>query len=65
MSALPYVMAGIEKQNRGLDDLIILSTKDHVSECIASNIFWLRKGTIYTPSLRSGCIEGIRRAQLI
>ena len=65
MSALPYVMAGMEKKDRDLDDLILLSTKDHISECIASNIFWIKKGIIYTPSLRSGCIDGIRRGQLI
>ncbi|MGB0524106.1 MAG: aminotransferase class IV [Flammeovirgaceae bacterium] len=65
MSALPYVLAGLEKKQRNLDELILLSTKEHISECIASNIFWVKNGVIYTPSLRSGCIAGIRREFLV
>lgn len=65
MSALPYVMAGLEKKERKLDDLILLSTRDHIAECVASNIFWLKNGVVYTPSLRAGCVAGIRREYLV
>lgn len=65
MSALPYVMAGLEKKERELDELILLNTKEHVTECVASNIFWVKNGVIYTPSLRSGCVAGIRREFLV
>ena len=61
LSSLPYVMAGIEKKERGLDDVLLMSTGGFVAECLASNIFWERNGIYYTPSLKSGCIAGIRR----
>jgi branched-chain amino acid aminotransferase/4-amino-4-deoxychorismate lyase len=64
-NALPYIMAGIAKNNAGTDDMILLDTEGNVSECIASNIFWIKNGMVYTPSLQSGCIAGIMRKQIM
>lgn len=65
MSALPYVMAGMEKKETGMDELIITNGQDVVAECIYSNLFWLKNGTFYTPSLKTGCIAGTMRAYLL
>lgn len=65
MSALQYVLAGKEKAERSLDDLIILDYRGFVSESLSANIFW-KKGTFYfTPSIETGCIEGIMRNWLM
>lgn len=64
-NALPYVLAGIEMKDRGLDEIIILDINDHVSECTSSNIFWIKNGEIYTPALSTGCISGIMRKHII
>lgn len=64
-NALPYIMAGMAKTDAGADDMILLDTKGHISECIASNIFWIKNGRLYTPSLQSGCIAGIMRKQIL
>lgn len=61
ISALPYVTAARERDDKGLDELIILSTEGYVSECVSSNIFWMLKEKIYTPSLKTGCVAGVMR----
>jgi len=64
-SALPYVMAGRYRLAQAWDDALLLDARGHLAECVASNIFWLRDQTLYTPSLQTGCIEGILRAKLL
>lgn len=65
LNALPYVLAGLYKQANGFADTILLDTQGHLAECIASNLFWLKEGTLYTPSVVSGCVNGILRRQLL
>ena len=65
MSALPYVIASAECQQEGMDDLVLTDHRGFVSECISSNLFWVMDGILYTPSLSTGCIEGIMRGQVL
>ncbi|MEZ0482977.1 aminotransferase class IV [Fibrella aquatica] len=65
LNALPYVMAGLYRQQHAFDEVILLDTYGHLAECVASNLFWLKDGQLYTPSLESGCINGIMRRQLL
>lgn len=64
LSALHYVMAGLEKTNRQADELIITDQKGNLSEATSSGLFWILKDTIYTPSLSTGCIDGIVRKSI-
>lgn len=50
---------------RGCDDALLLNTDNHVAEITSANIFWCRSGTIYTPSLEAGCLEGVTREYVI
>ncbi|MDO6391425.1 aminotransferase class IV [Pontibacter sp. BT731] len=59
-----YVLAGIEKQATGFDDMLVLDTQGHVSELISSNIFWVTEGALCTPALETGCVNGIMRRGL-
>ncbi len=65
LNSLPYILAGIEKTVRNLEDLILLDTQNNISECIAANIFWIKNDKIFTPNLQTGCVGGIMRAQVI
>lgn len=65
LNALPYVMAGLHKERSELDEVILLDTNSHLAECLASNLFWFANRTLYTPSLQTGCINGILRRQLL
>jgi branched-chain amino acid aminotransferase len=59
---LPYVLAKIEAERRGMDDAILLNTFSHVVELSASNIFAYRDGTLITPPVSEGALPGITRA---
>lgn len=65
LSAIKYVIAGIEKKEKKLDEIILLDFQGHVSETMSSNIFWKIKNTYCTPPLSTGCIEGIMRNWLL
>lgn len=41
---------------------IVETTGGMVSEGATSNLFWVRQGRLYTPSLENGCLPGIARA---
>ncbi len=64
-SALPYVLAGLARRRIGADEVILLDVRGHAAECVASNLFWFRNGTLYTPSLQTGCVGGIMRSQIL
>jgi len=64
-NALLYVMAGLAKQSMKLDDCFILNENGTICESVNSNIFLVKNGTIYTPSLSDGCVAGIMRKQIM
>ncbi|MFC6223195.1 aminotransferase class IV [Hymenobacter artigasi] len=60
-----YVRAAHERQQRGLDEIILCDAAGHVAEAGAAAIFWLKDGVLFTPSLETGCVAGVRRAQVL
>ncbi|NDK54458.1 aminotransferase class IV [Pontibacter fetidus] len=64
-NALLYVMAGIEKKEKGFDDMLLLNRQNQVSELISSNIFWLKEEVLFTPAIETGCVKGIVRQNIL
>ncbi|HAA15579.1 MAG TPA: aminotransferase IV [Cytophagales bacterium] len=64
-NALTYVLAGMERQERRLDDLILLDHLGNVAESTYSNVFWQKDNCWYTPDLASGCLHGVMRRHII
>lgn len=62
--SLHYVLAAIERKERNLNEIIFLDERKFVSEAGTSNIFWVKGNTIYTPSLETGCIDGVMRVNV-
>jgi branched-subunit amino acid aminotransferase/4-amino-4-deoxychorismate lyase len=60
-----YVRAAHERQQRGLDEIILCDAAGHVAEAGAAAIFWLKQEMLYTPALTSGCVAGVRRANIL
>ncbi len=60
-----YVRAAHERQQRGLDELLLCDAAGHVAEAGAAAIFWVQDEVLYTPALASGCVAGVRRAALL
>ncbi len=52
-------MAKVEAIQAGYDEAVLLSTSGHVSECTGENLFVVRRGTIFTPPVHAGALEGI------
>lgn len=61
----PYILAGLSKQERNLDDVILLNDKGRISETSSSNIFFIKKNSIITPSLSEGCVAGTMRKTIL
>jgi len=61
----PYILAGLNKQERNLDDVIMLNEKGRISEASSSNIFLIKKNKIITPSLSEGCVAGTMRKTIL
>jgi len=64
-NALPYILAGIEMGSTSFNDMILLNNEGAIAECIASNIFWHTDNHYFTPSIATGCVEGVMRKHVI
>ena len=73
-AAVPYakslnylggILAKQEAARQGADDALLLSAEGHVCEGTTSNLFFVRAGTLYTPSPQTGLLEGITRQVII
>jgi branched-chain amino acid aminotransferase len=62
---LPYVMAGLYAQEKGIDDCIVLNAHNNLCDTSKANIFLIKNREIYTPALHQGCVNGVMRRFLI
>lgn len=60
-----YVRAAHERERRGLDEIMLCDAAGHVAEAGAAAIFWVKDDVLFTPALTSGCVAGVRRAQVL
>jgi 4-amino-4-deoxychorismate lyase len=65
LNFLPYIQAGIEKKKKNADEIILTDLKGNIAEASSCNLFWGKSDMLFTPSLETGCIEGIMRKQII
>jgi branched-chain amino acid aminotransferase len=54
-----------EAQKEGWTEVILLNERGEVAECTSANIFCVKDGTVFTPPLSSGCLEGVTRSILL
>jgi branched-chain amino acid aminotransferase len=52
-------------QERGFNEVVMLNERGEAAECTTANIFCVRRGTVETPPLSSGCLEGVTRGLLL
>ncbi|GAA5038880.1 4-amino-4-deoxychorismate lyase [Marivirga lumbricoides] len=67
ISALPYVLAGIEKKEREAEELVLTDTSGNIAEASAANIiiYSAPDNKFSTPSLDCGGINGVSRRFLL
>jgi len=62
---LPYVMAALWAKENKLNDALILNQHERVCDATIANIFWVKDGKIFTPSLSEGCVAGVMRKKIL
>ncbi|MFT3788233.1 MAG: branched-chain-amino-acid transaminase [Tepidisphaeraceae bacterium] len=61
LNYLNNVLAKIEANDAGVPEAIMLNHLGNVAECTADNIFLVRDGSIRTPGVDQGILEGVTR----
>jgi len=62
---LPYVMAALHAKKQKWNDAVVLNHYGRICDTAVANIFLIKDGLIYTPSLDEGCIAGIMRKNML
>jgi len=62
LNYLNNIMAKIEAVQSGVKEALLLNPLGYVAECTGDNLFIVRRGKIYTPSVQSGSLDGITAA---
>ena len=65
LNYLNQVLARLEGNLAGADELIVLNHEGYVAECTADNVFIIKKGRILTPPVSAGALGGITRGAVM
>jgi len=60
-NSLPYVLAGLFREEQGFDECLILNHKGNIAEGISANVFFINGNKLITPALSEGCTNGTLR----
>ncbi|HQX67763.1 MAG TPA: branched-chain-amino-acid transaminase, partial [Ottowia sp.] len=55
------ILANMEATDDGYDEAVLLDSAGFVSEGAGENLFIIKDGTVYTPDLSAGALNGITR----
>jgi len=58
---LAQVMARVEADAAGAEEALLANTSGFIAEGASSNLFWLRRGILFTPPLAAGVLPGVTR----
>jgi len=64
-NSLPFILAGLHKSEKKWDDCLLINERQNLVESVSSNLFVVKDGILFTPSLESGAVNGIMREQII
>lgn len=62
---ITHVLASIYAKENKLSNCVLVNEKKQIVEATNGNIFLIKDNVISTPSLKSGCLNGIIRKQII
>jgi len=62
---LPYAMAALYAKENKLNECLVFNTAGNIADATIANIFIVKNGTILTPALSEGCVNGVLRKYLI
>lgn len=64
-SALDRVLGWEEARARDFHEAVMLNERGELVSGTMANLFWVKEGTVHTPSLASGAVAGVTRARTI
>ena len=62
---LEHILSWEEARARDFDEAVVMNERGEVVSATMANMFWMKGGTLYTPSLATGALAGITRAQVL
>jgi branched-subunit amino acid aminotransferase/4-amino-4-deoxychorismate lyase len=65
LNYLDHVLSWEEAHARDFDEAVMLNERGEIVSATMANIFWVKDGTVHTPSLGSGALAGVTRACVI
>jgi branched-chain amino acid aminotransferase len=65
LNYLNNILAKIEANNAGVEEAVMLNAEGFVAECTADNLFIIKNGELFTPSLSAGALYGITRGTVM
>ena len=65
LNYLNNILAKIEANQNGVPEAIMINHQGHVAECTGDNVFYVKDGSIVTPPVSAGVLEGITRSLVI
>lgn len=65
LNYLNNILAKIEGQLHGYNEVLMLNDQGYIAECSADNFFVVRKGVLYTPAVHAGPLRGITRGVVL
>jgi branched-chain amino acid aminotransferase len=65
ISSQLYVLAAAYANQQLTDDAILFNTRHHLIETSRANLWLVQAGTLYTPPLEEGCLNGVMRQVLL
>jgi branched-chain amino acid aminotransferase len=65
LNYLNNIMAKMEALQAGCVEAVMLNVEGEVAECTGDNIFVVKRGTLKTPPVDAGILEGVTRATVL
>lgn len=65
LNYLEQVLSWEEAQARDFHEAVMLNERGEIVSATMANIFWVKDGTLYTPTLATGAIAGVTRGSVI
>ena len=65
ISNLNSLLGKREAKEKDVFEVLMLNTKDVVTECSAANVFWVKDKEVFTPDVSTGILEGVTRKTVI
>ena len=62
---IAYALGAIYAKEQKLNDCLLLNTYGNVADATIANVFIIQNGSIITPSLDQGCVNGVMRRWML